>query len=170
MRQFLLQSWPKFAHQAPLCYGRFNTLLSWIVDLIYNTFCYTGNAQSSRRKINYKLLCRNICAYLDWTSQLLRHFARYFANFQYVREAILHSHRMFLLEFGILTQVFQDNKRRLLALKGALGVSAYSYRNLAWRLEVEVRYLTSFSHFVNELKYSQRFVHLYTLRSCPSAP
>lgn len=31
-----------------------------------------------------------------------------------------------------------DNRRRILSLKGSLGVSAFSYQNLSWRLEVEV--------------------------------
>jgi len=36
------------------------------------------------------------------------------------------------------SQVFIDNKRRILSLKGSLGVSAFSYQNLSWRLEVEL--------------------------------
>jgi len=41
-------------------------------------------------------------------------------------------------------QVFVDNKRRILALKGSLGMSAFSYQNLSWRLEVEVCFIMTF--------------------------
>jgi COMM domain containing 2 len=38
----------------------------------------------------------------------------------------------------VFSKCFADNKRRLHALKGPLGLDTWSYHSLAWRLEVEV--------------------------------
>ncbi len=39
---------------------------------------------------------------------------------------------------GVFLKVFHENRKRILRLKGALGLSEYSYKDLSWRLDVEV--------------------------------
>eukprot|EP01038_Epipyxis_sp_PR26KG_P006368 gene6368-8770_t len=50
-----------------------------------------------------------------------------------------------LLQLGLSTditttfiKVYSENKRRIIYLKGSLGISTMSYMNLAWRLDVEL--------------------------------
>ena len=50
-------------------------------------------------------------------------------------------------------EVFHGNRRRILALKGALGVSAFSYHNLSWRLDVEVQCATLIASICDELNF-----------------
>lgn len=38
----------------------------------------------------------------------------------------------------VFLKVFHENRKRILLLKGALGLSNYSYKDLAWRLDIEV--------------------------------
>jgi len=39
---------------------------------------------------------------------------------------------------SVICEVYNANRRRLLLLRGSLGISAPSYRDLSWRLEMEL--------------------------------
>mmetsp|Transcript_28131 Transcript_28131/g.47311 ORF Transcript_28131/g.47311 Transcript_28131/m.47311 type:complete len:242 (-) Transcript_28131:30-755(-) len=51
-------------------------------------------------------------------------------------------------------QVYYGNKRRMLLLRGSLGISALSYQNLVWRLDVELARRNS--HVLSNPKYLLR--------------